>query len=578
MNPRFKMWVTPVRSLLLLLFLILLIGDYGSAVKVPCGQRQISFQGYIFSGNAALEADWPWHAAIFKKLQNGEEYICGGTIISENFVLTAAHCTFSFQSALDANNFLVKLGLHNRTYPSEHSMNYEVVEVIRHDAFNRNNFQNDIALLRTEEDITYSDYIQPICLWPVEKSDLNSVLSGSGTVVGWGLSDGYKLEDILQEATLMVVDHDTCLKSKPEHFGRLLSKDKSNFCAGNQNMTNVCDGDSGGGIYFKIGNSWYIRGLVSAGARSETKGRCDPLQFVTFSDIPYYLQWLAKHQEHVKKRNLLNLGNCGLDVHNSTIREVDKPVFLQYPWTAMLEFQVQGTPTIQTICNGALIHPRFVITAGHCVEGSVRRLKLKAVRLGEYNLKTTPDKGKSSDGQSVSTTIQSIDIEAVFKHPKYNMPRYDNNIALLKLKHPADTSRPNVKPICLPALEDYNELYTISGWRRVGLQSHVLVRDITVLEEAEKCKSIYEKMKIKLNPEGSHLCGTYYHKSDNDCFHFMSGAPLQYVKDADRKYRYFLKGIFSIGYPKCQQNFTDVFTNINAYTQWIATTVGEDVA
>ncbi|XP_053688220.1 serine protease 53 [Sabethes cyaneus] len=572
MNATFKTWVIPMPSLLLLM-LILLIGDYGSAVKAPCGQRQITFQGYILGGNEASEGDWPWHAAIYQKLQNGEKYLCGGTIISENFVLTAAHCTFPHRLELPADNFLVKLGLHNRSYPFEHSTAYEVVEVIRHDAFNLNNLNNDIALLRTEEDITYSDYIQPICLWPVEKSDLNSVLGGSGTVVGWGLSDGYKLEDILQEATLMVVDHDTCLKSKPKHFGKVLSNYKSNFCAGNQNMTNVCHGDSGGGMYFHINNVWYIRGLVSAGQ----KELCNPLQYVVFSDIPYYLQWIVKHQEHVNKRNLLNLGDCGLDIHDKTVQEVDKPVFLQYPWTAMLEFQAQGTPIIQAICNGALIHPRFVITAGHCAEGSAKKV-LKAVRLGEYNLKTNPDDGMSSNGESVSTTIQSIDIESVFRHPKFNMPRYDNNIALLKLKHPADTSRPNVKPICLPTLKDYSKLHTISGWRRVGLNSHILVRDNVVLEKADKCKSIYEEMKIKLNPNDSHLCGTFYRQSSKDCFHFMSGAPLQYVKNADRKYRYFLMGLFSVGYPKCQQNFTDVFTNIISYNQWIATTVGENTA
>ncbi|XP_055531960.1 polyserase-2-like [Wyeomyia smithii] len=570
--------MTRVIPVAILLLLITLEGDYGAAANtVSCGQRQLTAQGYIFGGKAALEANWPWHAAIYRKLAKGEEYICGGTIISENFVLTAAHCTVSFRSPLSADNFLVKLGLHNRSYPTENTVIYEVVEVIRHDAFSSNNLQNDIALLRTEEDITYSDYIQPVCLWPVEKSDLNSVLNTPGAVVGWGLGDAYKPEEILQEAELSVVDYATCLKSKPEHFSKLLSKEKSNYCAGNQNMTNVCDGDSGGGMYFIIDNAWYIRGLVSAGVRSERKGRCDPRQFVTFSDIPYYLKWLTKHQEHAKKRNLLNLGNCGLDVHNSTVEETAKPLFLQYPWTAMLEFQVQGTPTIQTICNGALIHPRFVVTAGHCVEGSVRRLKLKSVRLGEYNLKTSPDKGKSADGETLSTTIQSIDIEKVFRHPQFNTPRYDNNIALLKLKYPADTSRPNVKPICLPTLEDYNELYTISGWRRVGLQTHIQVRDMVILEDAEKCKDIYKEMKINLNPESSQLCGTYYHKSMKDCFHFMSGAPLQYVKNADRRNRYFLKGTFAFGYPKCQQNYTDVFTNINAYLQWIASTVNGEV-
>ncbi|XP_058456820.1 phenoloxidase-activating enzyme-like [Malaya genurostris] len=569
-----------MRVIPIVVLLLMLSTDCGFTAKgVPCGQKQLTFLAYIYKGNAALEADWPWHAAIFQKQNNGgEDYICGGSVISENFVLTAAHCTVSFRMPLSADNFLVKLGLHNKSFPSEHSKTYEVVEVIRHDSFNINNLKNDIALLRTEEDITFSDYIQPICLWPVEKSDLNSILTSRGTVVGWGVGDEYKLVDILQQARLSVVDYATCLKSKPEHFSKLLADDKSNFCAGNQNMTNVCDGDSGGGMYFRLNNAWYIRGIVSAGARTETERRCDPQQFVTFTDIPYYLRWISQHQENVKKRNLLNLGSCGLDFYNITVLENEKSVFLQYPWTAMLEFKKESSPTVQTICNGALIHPRFVVTAGHCVDGNFRKLKLNSVRLGEFNLKTNPDNGISYNGESVSTTIQSIEIEKVFEHPQFNTPRYDNNIALVKLKYPADISRPNVKPICLPTLDDYNELYTITGWRRVGRQSHVLSRDTALLEDLEKCESIYGNISIRLSSEGNHICGSYHHENVNYCFHFMSGAPLQYVKNADRKNQYFLKGLFSFGFPKCQLNYTDVFTNINKFTKWIASIVnGEDV-
>ncbi|XP_055621700.1 spaetzle-processing enzyme-like [Toxorhynchites rutilus septentrionalis] len=562
-------WVFPVA-----LFLMLIIASHCASRGVPCGQKQLTFLAYVYKGQAALEAEWPWHAAIFQKQRSGEQdYICGGTVISENFVLTAAHCTISFRMTLSAEDFTVKLGLHNKSYPSEHTRSFEVVEIIRHDAFNINNLQNDIALLRTEKDISYSDYIQPICLWPVEKSDLNSVIGSSGTVAGWGVGDGYKLVDILQQATLSVVDYATCLKSKPEHFSKLLSDDKSNYCAGNQNMTNVCDGDSGGGMYFKVDNAWYIRGIVSAGARSEKGRHCDPQQFVTFTDIPYYLKWIVQHQEVVKKRNLLNLGDCGLDTHNITTPEPSKPVFLQYPWTAMLEFRVEGTPSVQTICNGALIHPRFVITVGHCVDSAFRKLRLKSVRLGEYNLKTNPDKQKTTDGKEISTTIQSIDIEKVFKHPHFNNPRYDNNIALLKLKYPADVARPNVKPICLPTLEDFNEVYTISGWKRVGQLSHVLERNTALLEDKDTCRTIYGKMKVNLVNDANQICGTYYHKQELDCFHFMSGAPLQYVKNADRKNQYFLKGLFSLGFPNCQLNYTDVFTNVNSYTKWIASVV-----
>lgn len=562
--------------LFIFLFCLLLSDQQCLASRgVPCGQRQISHLGFIFGGKAAREADWPWHAAIFKRDHSTrEEYICGGTVISENFILTAAHCTVMYGAIVSPEHFVVKLGLHNKSSPTENTKSYEIVEVIRNDEFSIKNLQNDIALLRTEEDITYTDYIQPICLWPQTRSDLNYVINipTGGSVAGWGLGDDHKPVDILQDAQLPVVDYATCMKSNPNHFRRILSNVSSNYCAGNPvNQINVCDGDSGGGMYFKIDSAWYIRGLVSAGVRSDEKGKCDPQHFVTFTDIPYYLKWIVKHQELVNKRNLLNLGNCGLDAYNSSVSEEDKPIFLQYPWTAILEFKGEFSSTVYTFCNGALIHSRFVITVGHCVDSDFKKYKLRSVRLGEYNMKTNPDKEKHTNGKEISTNFQSIDVEKVFKHPNFNKPRYDNNIAILKLKFPADIGRPNVKPICLPSLEDYNEEYTISGWKRVGSKAHVLTRDFVALERADTCRSVYKKMNISTT--SNHICGTYYQEDLRNCFHFMSGAPMQYLKSSDRKNQYFLKGLFSFGFPGCQHNYTDVFTNINKYTDWITSTV-----
>lgn len=561
----------PAISVLNVLIGLLMVCSFEvSAEEATCGQRQLTHLGYIANGYAAIEGDWPWHAGLFMNVANRlPEYICGGTIISENFVITAAHCTVPNRILLAANDLVVKLGLHNRTGPSEHTRMYDVVEIIRHEAFNKDNLRNDVALLRMADDIVFSDYIQPVCLWPVSMNDLSSILKDRGYVVGWGKGHTNKIAEILQEATVAAVDYETCLKSNPKHFHKHLSWDKSSYCAGNQNQTNVCDGDSGGGMFYNIGSSWYIRGLVSTGVRPVGDSACNPKEYVIFSDIPYYLEWISKHQENVKKRNLLNLGSCGLDIHNITFPEQDKPLYLQYPWLAMLEFKLKGSTSNLTMCNGVLIHPRFVLTIGHCVDEGVSKYKLTSVRLGEFNLKTNPDKEKNVKGVEEQTFIQIIDIEKVIRHPRLNQPRYDNNIALLKLKTPADVGRSNVKPICLPTLEDFNEEYTITGWKRVGKQYHIVRRDIVTLEDHDTCQGIYSKMRIELSREGNHVCGSFHQKDKMNCFHYMAGAPLQYVKNAYRKNQYFLKGVFAYGFPGCQLNYTDVFTNVNKYSAWI---------
>ncbi|XP_055609714.1 CLIP domain-containing serine protease B14-like [Uranotaenia lowii] len=478
---------------------------------------------------------------------------------------------------LEANMFYVKLGLHNRSAPSEHTQVHEVVEVILHPEFNEQIYHHDIALLRLEDDIEYTDYIQPICLWSVQKAEIDNTINSPGSVAGWGTGDfGQKTGmDILQFVSLQLEDRKTCIKSNEKHYKKYLSDDGSQFCAGNKNTSNVCDGDSGGGIFFKLGSSWYIRGLVSSGVKSDKDNHCDPTQYAIFSDVPFYLKWINSHQDKAKQKNLLNLGNCGLDSYDLKVEENKKLLFLQYPWTAILEFQVTGTSRVVAMCNGALIHPRYVLTVGHCVGEASMRLKLKSVRLGEYNLATNPDT-ETRKRQKITTRIQSIDILEYIKHSNFNNPRYGNNLAILKLKYPADLTKPNVKPICLPVLNDGGN-YTITGWKRVGGNSTILQREKVSLDSFADCQVKYRKLKILLKNDNNLLCGSYHLEKQKDCSYFMGGAPLQYVKNVDRKNRYFLKGIYSVGYSSCENSMSNMFMNVLSYNNWITSVLKDDL-
>lgn len=88
-------------------------------------------------------------------------------------------------------------------------------------------------MIMLSTDAIFNNYVQPICLWKSDKTDLSEVIGKFGTAVGWGLTEQGETSDVLQEASLKVVDTFTCLRSNRDLYGRFLTD--TNFCAGNGN-------------------------------------------------------------------------------------------------------------------------------------------------------------------------------------------------------------------------------------------------------------------------------------------------------------------------------------------------------
>ncbi|KAJ0173273.1 hypothetical protein K1T71_011449 [Dendrolimus kikuchii] len=260
-----------------------------------CGQVKLNANPLVVNGGRALNGQWPWHVALYQTQTVDHKYICGGTLVTRRHVITAAHCVTRKASrrVVNLNTLTVYLGKHNLRTSIEGVQIRFVNNIVIAPQYNSSTFAKDLAILELQEPVTYSDWVQPVCLWPESKVDLRHVIAQKGSVVGWGFDDSGMASEELNLVEMPVVSAETCIRSYADFFVRFTSS--YTYCAGYRDGTSVCNGDSGGGMVFEIGNKWFLRGLVSLSVAKQNEFRCDPTHYVIFTDIAKFLPWIKQN-------------------------------------------------------------------------------------------------------------------------------------------------------------------------------------------------------------------------------------------------------------------------------------------
>ncbi|EDX12979.1 GD20443 [Drosophila simulans] len=157
-----------------------------SSNGIPCGRERASTTPLIFQGKSLQRGQLPWLVAIFERREsNGPAFICGGTLISTSTVLSAAHCFRAPGRDLPASRLAVSLGRNTLAIHSDGEFR-GVSQLIIHENFQFKQFtEADLALVRLDEPVRYTDYIVPICLWST--SNRMELAQGlKSYVAGWG--------------------------------------------------------------------------------------------------------------------------------------------------------------------------------------------------------------------------------------------------------------------------------------------------------------------------------------------------------------------------------------------------------
>uniref|UniRef100_A0A8C1P691 Zgc:123295 n=1 Tax=Cyprinus carpio TaxID=7962 RepID=A0A8C1P691_CYPCA len=251
-----------------------------SFLSSVCGRAPLNNR--IVGGEDATAGDWPWQVSIHTVNDN---HICGGTLITKDWVLSAAHCFLKYGYSY-IKMYFGRLSQSDKN-PNVTSGPIRAKQIINHSDFDNFTYDNDIALIQLSSSVNFSDYIRPVCLAAAAS------VFGAGTeswVTGWGKlqSGGTQFPDTLQEVIIPVVNNSACANA----YKGMYTITSNMICAGllNQGGKDACEGDSGGPMVSKKGSLWIQSGIVSFG-----QGCGDSKYPGVYSRVSQYQNWIKSY-------------------------------------------------------------------------------------------------------------------------------------------------------------------------------------------------------------------------------------------------------------------------------------------
>jgi secreted trypsin-like serine protease len=221
----------------------------GAGFKDPVIPTTYYRDDRIVGGEEVVPGQFPYQVALFESYLGIKYFTCGASLISQNIVLTAAHCVIGVK----AQNLFLRVGEHHLDVSSGNEQELPALSITRHEAFNE--LTNDVAVIRVNGTFVLNDFVKTIGLPPQGEE----YTGGNCVVSGWGSTrDGGAASRVLRHVSVPFVDDATC---NDNYGGGIIS---SMLCAGGVGGKDACQGDSGGPIVCDGGNGT-VSGIVSWG-------------------------------------------------------------------------------------------------------------------------------------------------------------------------------------------------------------------------------------------------------------------------------------------------------------------------
>ncbi|KAM8962429.1 serine protease 27-like [Pelodytes ibericus] len=251
---------------------------------IGCGKPVTSDR--IVGGQDAFYGEWPWQVSLRK---NGY-HICGGSIVNNEWVVCAAHC---FIQPYLPSDYTVNLGAYQLSVPT--GVMAKVSAIYIHPTYRRAGSSGDIALIKLQTPVQYTDYILPICVPDAKVVFPNNFIC---FVTGWGsIQQGVSLPppQTLQKVQLPIIDRADCDAMYHVNNPTLASNETlvqwDMICAGYKDGSkDSCQGDSGGPLACQWDGSWLLAGIVSWGFGCALQNRPG-----VYTSVTMYSSWIQQY-------------------------------------------------------------------------------------------------------------------------------------------------------------------------------------------------------------------------------------------------------------------------------------------
>ncbi|XP_077069357.1 polyserase-2 [Siphateles boraxobius] len=407
----------------------------------------------IVGGQAAPAGAWPWQVSLHRR----GSHFCGGSLINNRWVLTAAHCF----ADTTLPSPIVYLGRQTQEGANVNEVSRGVSKIINHPNYNSKTQNNDITLLQLDSPVNFTDFISPVCLASSNSLFFNQT---SSWVTGWGrISSGISLPSpgTLQEVQVPIVGNRQCKCL----YGVSQITDNM-ICAGLlEGGKDSCQGDSGGPMVSKQG-VWIQSGVVSFG-----EGCALPKFPGVYARVSKYQDWINGHIT-TNQPGFITFNSSGTDDDLSISCDgvpaiptpappVPVPVVCGsaslntrvggnsslvspgiWPWMASLQFNGSH------VCGGTLIAERFVLSSASCFTSS-KNASDWTVILGRLNQ-------NGSNPNEVSIKVANLTISNAT----------GDNVAVLQLAVAPNLTN-FIQPICVDVGDNSFSVNTqcwVAGW------------------------------------------------------------------------------------------------------------------